>query len=152
MQPSWLVPRQGCRSCFSPVSRIHSIATEKESLVLQTTLEVSVPFPGFTQLQLCPCPRAIVRVSRFSPVSRIHSIATRDLLRRFFRILVVSVPFPGFTQLQPRAIHRRFQPLACFSPVSRIHSIATLDSDAHFRGYFMFQSRFQDSLNCNKRS
>ena len=114
--------------------------------------QVSVPFPGFTQLQQedsrmsdraaewfqsrfqdsLNCNEDVFMSSEFSlmgfsPVSRIHSIATVE------------------AYLATKAI-------AGFSPVSRIHSIATASSPFGTFCPLRFQSRFQDSLNCNKRS
>ena len=119
---------------------------------------------------------ARVRAS-FSPVSRIHSIATPcgNRLHSAFS-WVVSVPFPGFTQLQlvsdkptsptMQLFQSRFQDSlncnpssklttsiygCCFSPVSRIHSIATDKQIFQKSRGLWFQSRFQDSLNCNRK-
>ena len=115
-------------ACFSPVSRIHSIATSLALIAKTWSCSVSVPFPGFTQLQ---------------PYKQGH-----DRLCT----VVVSVPFPGFTQLQLGKLSRFVTLDHGFSPVSRIHSIATPESLATAAAFGVFQSRFQDSLNCNAPS
>ena len=85
---------------------------------------VSVPFPGFTQLQRHLPLLLSLYLRGFSPVSRIHSIATPDG-DVATNSNVVSVPFPGFTQLQREIRFGSLSWLESFSPVSRIHSIAT---------------------------
>ena len=86
---------------FSPVSRIHSVAT------LECWAEYYSP-DGFQ--------------SRFQD-SLSCDIKTDSRDSSFYYI--VSVPFPGFTQLRPLAPVVPPADRLCFSPVSRIHSVAT---------------------------
>ena len=151
MQPNGGFPLCIRSVSFSPVSRIHSIAT-CEGFCLGTVLLylVSVPFPGFTQLQpITPTWTAFI-LNSFSPVSRIHSIATSPKEQT---VLGDNESFSPVSRIHSIATSdgtNGDRLWAGFSPVSRIHSIATICSLGKYQSVRMFQSRFQDSLNCNR--
>ena len=135
-------------SGFSPVSRIHSIAT-KEAKPRRRKARVSVPFPGFTQLQHLRRNQEIRTQRSFSPVSRIHSIATITTHSKPETNAQCFSPVSRIHSIATSASAPNMFKWNRFSPVSRIHSIATFSGSDFPTSPAMFQSRFQDSLNCN---
>ena len=112
--------------CFSPVARIHGVATQNFEGRWGDRQEVSVPLPGFMGLRHFRRSLPNHRFLCFSPVARIHGVAT------FEGILASG----GDSMFQSRCqdswgcdidlVARPPIAKASFSPVARIHGVATL--------------------------
>ena len=110
----------------------------------------------------------------FSPVSRIQWVATVRIMPKSLGVnlfqsrfqdsmgcdysleldadayTVVSVPFPGFNGLRQLSSLSPPPPSNCFSPVSRIQWVATTAKNLGWSCFMLFQSRFQDSMGCDR--